>query len=491
MNLLHRFGFRPYPIFERFAATAALVLAAGWFASVSVQAQTLPVVESAIFNFTNILGNANGSFPTSRLIVGSDGALYGTTSVNGTFGTMLFGGTVFKINRDGGGFQVLHTFLSIPNDGEMFSVFQQFDNALLLGADDALYGTTIVGGTNGLGSIYRVTQDGGNYRILHSFDDSQNDENPIAGVIQASNGALYGTTAKQASVLGAFPGAVFRINPDGSGYTVLTNIGESAAALLQGQDGALYGTSSGSNTVFKIHPDGSGFTILHTFSVTDGNTPIGQLIQATNGFLFGTTRLGGTSNEGTIFMINTNGNNFQVLHNFSDGEIPADGSDPVAGLALGPGNLFYGTTSVIGTVGGNSRGTVFKINQDGSGYEQLSAFTNGGNTIAAAGLVQGQSQGDIGILYGTAEAGGNGNGGGFIFTILVNPPLSITPVTSQTAGNQVSLFWPGWALNYVLQSTTNLATGNWVNVTNGVPVTGVQLPNPTNASTFYRLVAPN
>ena len=65
------------------------------------------------------------------------------------------------------------------------------------------------------------------------------------------------------------------------------------------------------------------------------------------------------------------------------------------------------------------------------------------------------------------------------------------PVTSQMLGNQVSLFWPGWALNYVLQSTTNLASGDWVNVTNGVPVTGVQLPNPTNTSTFYRLVAPN
>jgi uncharacterized repeat protein (TIGR03803 family) len=380
---------------------------------------------------------------------------------------------------------VLHTFASIPNDGGMAKALQQFDNALLLGADNALYGTTILGGTNNLGAIYRVTQDGSDYRILHSFDDSQNDESPIAGVIQASNGALYGTTAS-ISITANPSGGLFRMNPDGSDYTVLTNAGFSEAALLQAQDGALYGTSNGSNTVFKIHLDGSGFTILHTFSGTDGSFPIGQLIQATNGFLFGTTRSGGTSNEGTIFMINTNGNGFQVLHNFNDGEIPGDSPNPEAGLALGPGSLFYGTTS-----GGNvpnQHGTVFKINQDGSGYEQLVSLPGAANPTAS--LVQGQSQGDIGILYGTTEGGGNG-GGGFIFTILVNPPLSITPVTSQTAGNQVSLFWPGWALNYVLQSTTNLGTGNWVNVTNGVPVTGVQLPNPTNASTFYRLVSPN
>ena len=486
MNLLHPFAFRPHPVFERFAVTTVLVLAAGLFAPVIMQGQTLPVVESAIFNFTNILGNANGSFLTSRLIVGSDGALYGTTSVNGTFGTMLFGGTVFKINRDGSGFQVLHTFGSIPNDGGTAKSLPQIDNALLLGADNALYGTTILGGTNGLGSIYRVTQDGSAYGILHSFDGSQNDENPAAGVIQGSNGALYGTTGHP----GTIAGVVFRMNPDGGDYTVLTNIGASAAALLQGQDGVLYGTSAGSNTVFKINLDGSGFTTLHAFSGTDGSIPVGQLIQATNGFLFGTTRLGGTSNLGTIFMINTNGDAFQVLHNFSDGEIPADGEQPNAGLVLGPGNLFYGTTSLIGTSSANMRGTIFKINQDGSGYEQLFAFPAAGST-PVAGLLRGQSQGDIGILYGTTEGGGNGNGGGFIFTILVNPPLFITPVTSQMAGNQVSLFWPGWALNYVLQSTTNLASGDWVNVTNGVPVTGVQLPNPTNASTFYRLVAPN
>ena len=164
--------------------------------------------------------------------------------------------------------------------------------------------------------------------------------------------------------------------------------------------------------------------------------------------------------------------------------------DPEAGLVLGPGSLFYGTTSLVGNYFLPIHGTVFKINQDGGGYEQLVTLPWRRQT-PVAGLLRGQSQGDIGILYGTTEGGSITNNGGFIFTILVNPPLSITPVTSQMAGNQVSLFWPGWALNYVLQSTTNLASGDWVNVTNGVPVTGVQLPNPTNTSTFYRLIAPN
>ena len=283
MNLFHPFAFRSHPVFERFAVTMALVLAAGLFAPVSVRAQTLPVVENAIFNFTNVLGNANGSFLTSRLIAGSDGALYGTTSRTALSEPCC---SVARCSRsitmavDSNCFTLTAQY---PNDGGIAESLPQLDNSLLLGADNALYGTTILGGTNGFGTLYRVTQDGSAYRILHSFGGSQNDASPAAGVIQASNGALYGTTGQQP----AFTGVIFRINPDGSDYTVLTNIGVNFAALLQGQDGVLYGTSAGSNMVFKINLDGSGLTTLHTFNGTDGSLPIGQLIQATNGFLCG------------------------------------------------------------------------------------------------------------------------------------------------------------------------------------------------------------
>jgi len=477
MNLSFQSELRVRSVVENLVKATALLLVAGRFAVGSMQAQIVQAVESTIYSF--IPANPTNGVLEARLIVGSDGALYGV----GSPGDSTFGGAVFKINRDGSGYQVLHNFGSITNDGLLASATKTYDDALLLGSDNALYGTTSIGGANGDGIIYRITEDGSDYRILHSFDNSQNDRFPITGVIQAASGVLYGTTAFEGPI--NEPAAVFSINPDGSDYTVLTNISYSAAALLQGQDGALYGTTTLSNQIFRINLDGSGLTILHTFSGTDGSAPIGQLIQSVNGFLLGATWLGGTSNFGTLFMISTNGDDFQVLHNFSDGEVSGDGQIPHAGLALGPGNLFYGTTSLGGTYG---YGTVFKINQDGSGYEQLYSFPPSGQP--ESGLVQGQSQGNPGVLYGTAGGVGS-SGAGFIYAILVNPPLSITPVTTQTASNQVTVSWPAWALNYVLQSTTNLSSSNWVNVSNGVPVTGVQLTNPANPGTFYRLVAPN
>jgi uncharacterized repeat protein (TIGR03803 family) len=477
MNLSLQSTFYARSLFECLVKVSVLLLVAGRFAVASAQAQIVQAVESSIYRFSNTLTNPTGAAPQGRLIIGSDGALYGVNAAQGSFGSSTVGGTIFKVNRDGSGLQVLHTFGSIPYDGNGATEDLRDDSALLLGSDNALYGTTGLGGTNGDGIIFRVTQDGSDYRILHSFDNSNNDEFPVAGLIQGSNGALYGTTGHP--VYENSPGVVFSINPDGSDYTVLTNIGFSAAALLQGQDGALYGTSGSNNTIFRANLDGSGLTILHTFNVSDGNHPLGQLIQSANGYLLGTTTFGGTSNFGTLFMVNTNGNGFQVLHNFGDGQVPQDGQSPYAGLALGPGNLFYGTTGF----GGGGHGTVFKINQDGSGYEQLFMFPGGGGPVAS--LVAGQPQGGVGALYGTDI------GGDEIYAIFVNPPLSVSPVTGQSASNQLTVTWPSWAFNYVLQSTTNISSTNWVTVTNGIPVTGVQLPNPGNGNTFYRLAAPN
>ena len=76
-----------------------------------------------------------------------------------------------------------------------------------------------------------------------------------------------------------------------------------------------------------------------------------------------------------------------------------------------------------------------------------------------------------------------------VFAMLVNPPASITPVSGQTVGGQTVVFWPAWAIGYVLQTTTNLASGNWVNACNAVPVTGAQITNNSQGA-YFRLVWP-
>lgn len=125
---------------------------------------------------------ANGVYPAAEVIEASDGVLYGTT-INGGINNA---GIVFKLNKDGTGFMVLHEF-----DGSDGS--DPFAD-LVEGSDGALYGTTTVGGPqiNG-GVVFKVNKDGTGFMILHDFDGSHG-AYPYAGLVEASDGAFYGTT---------------------------------------------------------------------------------------------------------------------------------------------------------------------------------------------------------------------------------------------------------------------------------------------------------
>src|SRR5262249_10353216 len=164
---------------------------------------------------------------------------------------------------------------------------------LIQGGDGALYGTTYAGGGSGHGTVFRVNPDGTGYAAIHSFSYSDGSQ-PYAGLIQGNDGALYGTTAQGGSIGN---GTVFRINPDGSGYAVLHSFAFGAdganpyAGLIQGSDGALYGTTmgggaSGNGTVFKVNLDGSGYAVLRSFTGGDGAHPYAGLIQGNDGALY-------------------------------------------------------------------------------------------------------------------------------------------------------------------------------------------------------------
>ena len=420
----------------------------------------------------------NGASPQSALVLGSDGAtLFGTTLLSGTNGV----GTIFKVNLDGSGFQTLHGFTGAPADGGL-GIFRPLGNSgnlggLLLGKDGYLYGTTYYGGLNNAGTIYKIGQDGNGYQVIHSFDF----EVPIAPVIQGQDGALYGT---------GLHGALFRMNPDGTGYAVITHLHNqfSYSGLMQGTDGLLYGAdqnSAGDYELFAVSTNGSGFTVVHTFSSSEGLRPYGTPYQAANGMLLGTLYTGGSAGVGIIYLVNTNGSNFQVVHNFADGSTPSDGSLPTSGLVLGGDGWLYGTTS------GDSvfNNGIYKIKPDGSGYQQIYLFTDqSGDGAAAFGSVTaGSFQGSTGALFGTTTHGGTADHG-TVYSIVVNPPLSITP-GSITAGGQTTLFWPSWAVSYQLQSTTNLTTGTWSNITSGTPIIGLQVA-ASNSAAFFRLVSP-
>ena len=181
---------------------------------------------------------------------------------------------------------------------------------------------------------------------------------------------------------------------------------------------AVNGGSAGNGTVFAINTDGTGFTTLYSFTAWDGNTgtnsdgahPGAGLILSGN-TLYGTASEGGSSDDGTVFAINTDGTGFTTLYSFTALSSDAlwgpdalwgtntDGANPYAGLLLS-GNTLYGTTQYGGSSGW---GTVFAINTDGTGFTNLLSFTNGSDGAEPfAGLTLSGN-----TLYGTAGGGGS------------------------------------------------------------------------------------
>jgi uncharacterized repeat protein (TIGR03803 family) len=152
--------------------------------------------------------------------------------------------------------------------------------------------------------VFKITP-AGILTTLHSFDETDG-YYPVAALMQASDGNLYGTTYYG----GAYrDGTVFKITPAGT-LTVLHSFdgtdGEyPAAGLVQAGDGNLYGTTvyggpRGNGTVFKITLAGT-LTTLYSFDITDGSALEAGLLQATNGSFYGTTSGGGTNLFGTVF----------------------------------------------------------------------------------------------------------------------------------------------------------------------------------------------
>ena len=338
-----------------------------------------------------------------ELIQATDGMLYGTTPFGGSSGY----GSAFKLNMDGTGFSVFLNFSPTANSAESGGLPYA---GVVMGIDGALYGTTSQGGSNDGGTVFRMNTDGTGFTVVKNFNPATEGSVPYGNLIQGTDGALYGTTS-QGGILGY--GTLFRFATDETGFSVVTSFdstttgGNPFAGLKQGTDGALYGTTSrgglgGYGTVFKVNTDGTGFTVLKAFdySTTGGYLYWGELIQGTDGALYGTASQGGSGGGGTVFKLNTNGTGFTVLKNFDD--YAATGLNLYSGVMQGADGALYGTTYYGGSL---DAGTLFKLNTDGTGFSILANFdgpmTGGYNE--GGGLVQATD----GRIYGTALQGGS------------------------------------------------------------------------------------
>ena len=356
------------------------------------------------------------AFPVAPLVQATDGNLYGTTS------GVDWGGTVFRITTSGT-LTTLHSFSFDLGAGWTPMV------GLVQATNGKLYGTTSgvtpSGPTNCNfmpcpedSTIFQITT-AGTLETIYNYNASAGPQ----GLVQASNGDLYGTDT-------AVAGSVFRITTTGAlttlysfcSQTNCTDGSDPQAGLVQGTDGNFYGTTYsggayGLGTVFKITPSGK-LTTLHSFDNTDGAGPAAGLIQASDGNFYGTTYSGGVYGLGTVFEITgttysgeayglgavfeiTRGGILTTLHSFAN----TDGANPLAALIQATDGNFYGTTFSGGT---NNEGTVFNMTPTG----KLTTLYNFCSVIEddvcrdgnnpAAGLVQATN----GIFYGTTKEGG-------------------------------------------------------------------------------------
>ena len=436
-------------------------------------------VQAAVI-FTNLVSfnQTNGALPYAGLIQGKDGNFYGTTSFGGSGG----GGTVFQMTPLG----------SLSN----LVLFNGTNGAspragLIQVPNGDFYGTTYNGGSNSAGTVFQLTTNG-TLTTLVTLGNT-NGAYPLGGLIQGRDGSFYGTTAIGGTNMG---GTAFQAMTNGAIATLVSfdvggNAGKSPyAGLVQASDGSLYGTTyqggtnGGYGTIFKLTTNGT-FASLYSFSGTnDGANPYAGLAQGSDGNLYGTTFFGGTNGYGTVFRFATN-STFTTLVSFGN----TNGAYPQAGVIQASDGNFYGTTSAGGAYtndAGQGYGTIFEMTTNGT-LTTLISFNGTNGASPQAGLVQSTD----GNFYGTTANGGtNGYGTVFRLGIIVPPPRFLTVIR---AGTMLTLTWSATvSQGYQLLYKTNLTQGVWSNFNSSVTATN---PIMTTVDTigpdrqrFYRIL---
>ncbi len=405
------------------------MLAALWLCgSASLPAQTFTTLHS--------FDGTDGRLSFAGLVQATNGNLYGTTYYGGAKDS----GEVFEITP-GGMLTTLHSFCSKSGcaDGEYTYAVP------IQGTDGNFYGTTYLGGSKELGTVFKITPSG-KLTTLHTFDGADGSQ-PLVGLVQGSDGNLYGTT----NIGGAQgDGEIFKITPSGT-LTVLHSFcsksrcadgGYPYAVPIQSADGNLYGTTleggaKGFGTVFKITPSGK-LTTLHSFCTQsgcpDGQFPQTGLVQASNGNFYGTTITGGVYGDGTIFEITPSGKLTTLYNVCSESGCP-DGNYLYAGLIQATDGNLYGIMDVGGANGG---GTILKITLSGTLTTLYNFCSQSGcpdGQYPSGGLIQATD----GNLYGTTADGG-ANGDGTVFRLSVGlGPFVVTEPTAAKVGQTVKI----------------------------------------------------
>ncbi|HPA21558.1 MAG TPA: hypothetical protein PLU30_27715 [Verrucomicrobiae bacterium] len=359
------------------------------------------VASAQDYTVLKTFAGSDGGNPYGNVLV-DGGKIYGMTQARATLGM----GTVFSMDLNGSNYTILHSFTTPYSATDGAGPWGD-----LIRVGDSLYGMTYNGGANqpatGSGVVFRVDIDGSDFTLLHTFSGSATDGSHPYGSLSFVGGNLYGMTGNGGI---SNTGAIFQMDTNGGNFSLLGSFVSGAGGsqpygdLLAIGD-RFYGTTSygGSNnvgTLFSIGTNGTGFTVLHDFKGGSGDGAIarGSLVEV-GGALYGVTDNGGSNaNRGTIFRINTDGTGYQIIHNFAGGS--GDGMDPYFGDLVAFGDTLYGLTGYGGT---NNYGTLFELNTNGTDFLVLHSFRGGGTD--GRWPYGGLDLAD-GVLYGMTPYGG-------------------------------------------------------------------------------------
>jgi uncharacterized repeat protein (TIGR03803 family) len=440
---------------------------------------SLPTGRAAAQTFTTLhkLAGSEGIGPNG--LVSSGTVLYGTAGRGGGSGN----GSVFRINTDGSGLEVLHNFSALASGGSNYDGMGP--QAGLILSNNVLFGTAIAGGSSGNGTVFALNIDGTDFKVLHNFSGVSEGSEPEASLILLGD-TLYGTTPS-GGVSGN--GTVFAVNTDGTGFTNLytfsANIGDVSGNPIN-VDGAspfaslivsgttLYGTTySGGNaargTVFKINTDGTGFSTLHSFNSDEAGYPTTPLLLSGN-TLYGASSWGPV---GRVFSLSTDGRGFVSI--FTNAEFSK------VSLIAYSANTLYGLSAPGLQAPPNS--SLFKINTDGTEFSTLFSFDLG-DYVHVPAVIPTQNG-----FFGTTPDGG-ASGVNIVFSLLFTPQMAIA-----SSRANIILSWPtnyaGFDYSgYHLQSTTNLTSPLWATTLSTPVVVNGQntVTNPNSGILqFFRL----
>ena len=345
---------------------------------------------SNVYNFPA----ATAGYGSNPLILSADGLLYGSI-YDKTFKNT---GILFKVATTGP-LTVIEDLTDGFRDGALPIT------APIAGHDGNLYGTTLHGGSYNAGAIYRITPSG-EYNVLYSFGANSVGYAPNGGLVQTANGAFYGVAS---SSYGTLPyGTIFKMTVSGTPLKATvtpihqfdqTHGANPLATLLLAADGNLYGTASagggpeGSGVIFKITPAGQYTVLYNLIRASTGYHPVAPLVQGPDGALYCVTGGGGSTGSGVILKMTTSGN-ILWYRNLTN----VQGSECLAGLAFGADGNLYAAATHGGT---GAAGAILKITSAGV-ITRMYSFPQDTSNVRWAPML---TAGPDGYLYGNYPTG--------------------------------------------------------------------------------------